>query len=91
MNGKKVANGNELVNEISNIAPGTKAKVTYLRNGKPGDTTVTIADRAKLFSDRLGDDDDNNDQGRPKASLASPCGRSRAIWPTGWAQRPVRA
>src|SRR4051794_24248916 len=62
VNGKKVSNGNELVNEISNIAPGTKAKIAYLRNGKPGETSVTIADRAKLFSDRLGDDEDNTDQ-----------------------------
>jgi serine protease Do len=68
VNGKKVANGNELVGEISTLAPGTKAKIAYLRNGKPGDTTVTIADRAKLFSDRLGDEDDTNDQGQPAES-----------------------
>src|SRR3954463_4661296 len=68
VNGKKVSNGNELVNEISNIAPGTKAKIAYLRNGKPGETSVTIADRAKLFSDRLGDDQDNTDQEQPTES-----------------------
>jgi len=68
VNGKKVSNGNELVNEISNITPGTKAKIAYLRNGKPGETSVTIADRAKLFSDRLGDEEDNNDQEQPTES-----------------------
>jgi len=68
VNSKKVANGNELVNEISNISPGTKAKISYLRNGKAGETAVTIADRAKLFSDRLGDEEDNSDQGQPTES-----------------------
>jgi serine protease Do len=68
VNGKKVANGNELVNEISSLSPGTKAKVAYLRNGKPGETTVTIADRAKLFSDRLGDEDDTGDASQPTES-----------------------
>ena len=72
VNGKKVSNGNELVNEISNLAPGSKAKITYLRNGKEAETSVTIADRAKLFSDRLGTDEDTNDQdSRPRASSAS--------------------
>ncbi len=68
VNGKKVSDGNELVNEISNISPGTKAKISYLRNGKPGDTSVTIADRAKLFSDRLGDEEDSPDQEQPTES-----------------------
>ena len=68
VNGKKVGTGNELVNEISNLAPGSKAKITYLRNGKEAETTVTIADRAKLFSDRLGTDEDTNDQEQPTES-----------------------
>ena len=68
VNGKKVANGNELVNEISTITPGTKAKISYLRNGKSGEANVTIADRAKLFSDRLGDDQENTDTEQPTES-----------------------
>src|SRR4051812_1438641 len=68
VNGKKVGNGNELVNEISNLAPGSKAKITYMRNGKEAETSVTIADRAKLFSDRLGTDEDTNDQEQPTES-----------------------
>src|SRR5437868_6873319 len=68
VNGKKVSNGNELVSEISTITPGTKAKISYLRNGKPGEANVTIADRAKLFSDRLGDDEDNTDTEQPTES-----------------------
>jgi serine protease Do len=68
VNSKKVGNGNELVNEISGIAPGSKAKIGYLRNGKPGETAVTVADRAKLFGNRLGDEDDTNDQSQPTES-----------------------
>jgi serine protease Do len=56
------------VNEISGIAPGSKAKIGYLRNGKPGETAVTVADRAKLFGNRLGDEDDTNDQSQPTES-----------------------
>ena len=54
VDGKEIKSGDELVSEIAGLKPGTKAKLTYMRNGKEGSTTVTIADRAKLFSSRLG-------------------------------------
>jgi serine protease Do len=40
----------------------------FLRNGKPQDTSVTVADRAKLFAARLGEDQDNEDENTPKQS-----------------------
>jgi len=40
----------------------------FLRNGKQQDTTVTIADRAKLFAARLGEDQENEDENTPKQS-----------------------
>jgi serine protease Do len=68
VDGKKVANGDELVAEIASRKPGSKAKLGYMRNAKPGDTTVTIADRSKLFAARLGDDEDNGEDAQPKES-----------------------
>ena len=43
VNGKHVGNPRELAIDISSIAPGTSAHLTYLRNGKPADVTVAIA------------------------------------------------
>ena len=40
----------------------------FLRNGKQQETAVTIADRAKLFAARLGEDQDNEDENTPKQS-----------------------
>jgi serine protease Do len=40
--------------------------LAFIRNGKPQETTVTIADRAKLFAARLGEDQEGNDESAPK-------------------------
>ena len=58
VDGKKVTTGDELVDEIADRTPGSKAKLGYIRNGKTGDTTVTIADRSRLFANRINNDDD---------------------------------
>jgi serine protease Do len=68
VNGKTVANGDELVAEISGIKPGTMAKIGYVRNGKPSTAEVTVADRQKLFATRLGEDDDSGEQAKPQES-----------------------
>jgi serine protease Do len=54
IDGKQVKTGDELVNQISSLRPGTKAFIAYLREGKEQKTTVTIADRSKLFGSQLG-------------------------------------
>ena len=68
VDGKKVTKGSELVSEIAGRKPGSKVTLGFLRNGKPQDATVTIADRAKLFAARLGEDQDNEDENSPKPS-----------------------
>jgi serine protease Do len=68
VDGKKVSNGDELVAEIASRKPGSKTKLGYMRNGKVSDTTVTIADRSKLFAARLGDDDDSSEDAQAKES-----------------------
>jgi serine protease Do len=68
VDGKPVKNGSELVADIASRKPGSKAAVGYIRNGKKQEATVTVADRAKLFAARLGDDQENSDQAGPKES-----------------------
>jgi serine protease Do len=54
VNGKPVTTGDELVEIIANTKPGNQVKLGYIRGGKESNTSVTIADRAKLFGERLG-------------------------------------
>ncbi|HKV79674.1 MAG TPA: Do family serine endopeptidase [Candidatus Sulfotelmatobacter sp.] len=68
VDGKKVTKGTELVADIAARKPGSKVSLGFLRNGKPQDTSVTIADRAKLFAARLGEDQENDDENAPKPS-----------------------
>jgi serine protease Do len=66
IDGHKVTKGAELVADIASRKPGAKVAVGFLRNGKQQDTTVTIADRAKLFAARLNDDEGGSDESTPK-------------------------
>jgi serine protease Do len=68
VDGRDVKNGDELVSDIAARKPGSKAKIGFVRNGKKDDTTVTIADRSKLFAARLGEDQQGNDEQQPKES-----------------------
>jgi serine protease Do len=68
VDGKDVKNGDELVADIASRKPGSKAKLGFVRNGKKEDTTVTIADRSKLFAARLGEDQQGNEEQQPKES-----------------------
>ncbi len=68
VDGKKVAKGAELVADIASRKPGSKVTLNFLRNGKSQETSVTIADRAKLFAARLGDSQDGDDESAPKQS-----------------------
>ena len=60
--------GDDLVGDIASRKPGTKAKLDFVRNGKKQETTVTIADRSKLFASRLGEEDENQGEEEPKPS-----------------------
>ena len=68
VDGKKVTKGSELVADIASRKPGSKVDLGFIRNGKTQETSVTIADRAKLFAARLGDDQENEDESTPKQS-----------------------
>jgi serine protease Do len=68
VDGKKVSKGTELVADIAARKPGSKVNLGFIRNGKQQDTSVTIADRSKLFATRLGEDQGNDDESTPKQS-----------------------
>ena len=69
VDGKPVKTGDELVADIASRKPGSKAKITFDRNSKQQETTVTIADRSKLFASRLGEgDEENQNEEEPKPS-----------------------
>lgn len=68
IDGKKVSKGADLVADIASRKPGSKVTLGFLRNGKLQETSVTIADRAKLFAARLGDEQDSEDDSTPKQS-----------------------
>jgi serine protease Do len=65
---KPVKNGDELVADIAGRRPGSKAAIGFIRNGKKQETTVTIADRAKLFASRLGEEEEGQEDNTPKPS-----------------------
>jgi serine protease Do len=66
VDGRKVGKGAELVADIASRRPGSKVTLGFLRNGKSQSATVTIADRAKIFAARLGEDQGNGDESAPK-------------------------
>ncbi|MGZ4821841.1 MAG: Do family serine endopeptidase [Terriglobales bacterium] len=68
VDGRPVKNGDELVSDISSRKPGSTAKIGYVRNGKEGTATVTIANRAKLFASRLGEEEEQNEEAAPTPS-----------------------
>src|SRR5579864_8867618 len=52
VNGKPVHNGNDLVNPIASTPIGNSVHVTYVREKKEHETSITVADRTKIFPDR---------------------------------------
>jgi serine protease Do len=68
VDGKDIKNGDALVAEIASRKPGSKVGLGFIRNGKKQEASVTVADRAKLYAARLGDDEESNDEEGPKES-----------------------
>jgi serine protease Do len=68
VDGKPVKNGDELVSDIAGRKPGSKVVLGFVRNGKKQEATVTVADRAKLFAARLGEDEESGEEAAPKES-----------------------
>ena len=68
INGHPVRSGADLVNPVSDTPIGEKVEVTYLHNREQRDASVTVADRARLFPERSGyDDEDQNNDPHPVA------------------------
>src|SRR3989441_685029 len=68
VDGKPVKNGDDLVGDIAGRKPHTKVTLGFIRNGKKQETTVTVADRAKLFAARLGEQEEGGEEASPKES-----------------------
>jgi serine protease Do len=68
VDGRPVKNGDDLVGDIASRKPGAKVTLGVIRNGKKQDITVTVADRAKLFASRLGEEEDSSDSSSSKES-----------------------
>jgi serine protease Do len=66
VNGKSVKSGDELVSIISQVKPGNKVDLTYIRNGQQKQASVSVEDRAKLFPDRTEEAEDNGTEAEPK-------------------------
>ena len=68
VDGKPVKNGDELVADIASRKPGSKVAIGYVRGGKKEEASVIVADRAKLFASRLGDEEEAGEESPPKQS-----------------------
>jgi serine protease Do len=68
VDGRAVKNGDELVSDIASRKPGSKVTVGFIRNGKKQDAQITVADRAKLYAARLGDEEQSAEEAGPKES-----------------------
>jgi serine protease Do len=60
IDGRKITDGDDLVNDISARRVGSTVKLGYLRNGKQDTAIVAIGDRAKTYADLTGGDTDEN-------------------------------
>jgi len=74
IDGRSIKDGDDLVSEIASRRPGSTVRLGYLRDGKPGDATVTIGDRDKVFADLGGaqtekDSDEKGDAGETKLGI----------------------
>ena len=55
--GQPIKDGDSLISLVSAKSPGTHVSLGYLRDGKKETADVSIADRAKLFTQTASDDD----------------------------------
>jgi len=68
VDGKQVKNGDELVADIASRKPGSKVTLGFVRDNKKQEATLTVADRAKLFASRLGEEEEGGEEAAPKQS-----------------------
>ncbi len=59
IDGRSIKDGDDLVNDIASRRPGSSIRLGYMRDGKPGDATVTVGDRDKVFAEMAGQQPQN--------------------------------
>ena len=75
VDGKRIATSSDLQDYIVDRPVGANVKLGFLRDGKPQTTTVTIGDRAELFSDSpVAAESRNNAAPRDRAGTSSKIG-----------------
>jgi serine protease Do len=60
VDGRKIKDGDDLVNDISSRRVGSTVKLGFLRDGKTNSADVVIGDRAKVYADIAGESNDEN-------------------------------
>ncbi len=71
IDGRPVKDGDDLVTDISPRRPGSTVRLTYLRNGKENQATVTIADRAEMIAKTDGNTDDDTPGSSPAPDVVA--------------------
>jgi serine protease Do len=74
IDGRSIKDGNDLVNEIASRRPGSSVHMSYMREGKQAETTVTIGDRDQVFAElgnpkAVPDTDEKGDAGEARLGL----------------------
>jgi serine protease Do len=54
IDGRSIKDGDDLVSDIASRRPGSSIRLGYMRDGKPGDATITVGDRDKVFAEMTG-------------------------------------
>jgi serine protease Do len=70
IDGRKITDGDDLVNDISARHVGSSVKLGYLRDGKQNTANVVIGDRAKTYADLAGGADNDDNSAAPQESDA---------------------
>ncbi|MBW8748209.1 MAG: Do family serine endopeptidase [Acidobacteria bacterium] len=87
IDGRKIKDGDDLVNDIAARRPGSTVKLGYLRDGKAASTTVSIGDRAKIFADLNGNGQDDSQEAQSSDVSADKLGLTVSALPNNVATK----
>jgi len=63
VDGTPIKAGAQLVSKISETPVGSTVRIKYVRDGKPAEVTLTIADREKIFRELTGETQESKEPG----------------------------
>ncbi|MCX6619426.1 MAG: Do family serine endopeptidase [Acidobacteria bacterium] len=63
VDGTAIKTGDQLVSKISETPVGSNVRIKYVREGKPAEVALTIADREKIFKELSGETQENKEPG----------------------------